>query len=244
MPLASQTATPNLLLRALAAEDFALLQPHLERVELPLREVLYVPNEAIERVYFPEGGVASIVVEEEGGGMIEAGLFGLDGMSGSAVVLGSGQSPHHSMIQVDGGPAMVIGSDKLMDACRGSHELHLVLLRFAHTLSIQAAATAAANANYELPERLARWLLMCHDRSDGDRMRLTHEFMGMMLAVRRSGVTVTLHALEATGAIRSTRGTVSVLDRDRLAEIAGESYGVPENEYRRLIAKFGKNAEQ
>lgn len=242
MSLASQTSTPNLLLRALSADDFMRLQPHLSRVELPLRELLYVPNEPIERVYFLEGGVASIVVEEEGGGMIESGLFGLDGMSGSPLVLGAGQSPHHSMVQVDGGPALVIAADKLMAACRASHELHLVLLRFAHTLTIQAAATAAANAHFELPERLARWLLMCHDRSDCDRMRLTHDFMAMMLAVRRSGVTVTLHSLEGTGAIRSTRGIVTILDRDRLEEIAGESYGVPEAEYCRLIAAFGKHA--
>jgi CRP-like cAMP-binding protein len=128
----------------------------------------------------------------------------------------------------------------LLDAGERSSSLRTLLLRYVHTLVVQTAATASANAHYELPERLARWLLMCHDRVIGDRLQLTHEFMAQMLAVRRSGVTVTLHTLEGTGAIRSTRGLVTVLDRARLAEIAGESYGTPEREYARLIAPFGK----
>jgi hypothetical protein len=81
---------------------------------------------------------------------------------------------------------------------------------------------------------------MCHDRVEGDRIELTHEFIAMMLAVRRSGVTMTLHTLEATGAIRSTRGIVTILDRLRLEEIAGDAYGEAEAEYRRLIGPFGR----
>jgi CRP-like cAMP-binding protein len=114
------------------------------------------------------------------------------------------------------------------------------MLRFVQAMNVQAASTAAANAHYALPERLARWLLMCHDRVDGDHLDLTHDFMSMMLAVRRSSVTVTLHTLEGTQAIRAVRGTVTVLDRNRLEEIAGESYGEAETECRRLIGPFGK----
>jgi CRP-like cAMP-binding protein len=105
---------------------------------------------------------------------------------------------------------------------------------------VQTAQTATANGNYTVPERLARWLLMCHDRIAGDELELTHDFMAMMLAVRRSGVTVTLHTLEAAGAIRSMRGRIIVLDRSKLLAAAGESYGRPEEEYRRLIGAFGK----
>ena len=113
-------------------------------------------------------------------------------------------------------------------------------MRFVQALNVQAASTAAANAHFDLPERLARWLLMCHDRVSSDQLELTHEFMAMMLAVRRSSVTVTLHTLEGTRAIRGTRGSVTVLDRARLEEIAGSSYGEPEDEYRRLLGPFGK----
>ncbi len=236
----SQSSTGNLLLRALSGPDYDLLQQHLTRIDLTLRQRLFEPNEPIETVYFPEGGVCSIVAEQEGGDQVEVGLYGREGMSGAAVIMGAGQSPHASMVQVDHAGAITIPAEQLLLACDRSGSLLQLLLRYAQSLSVQAALTAASNAHYALPERLARWLLMCHDRVEGDQIGLTHEFMSMMLAVRRSGVTVTLHMLEGTGAIRSSRGVVTVLNRERLEEIAGESYGVAEAEYRRLVGPFGK----
>ena len=236
-----QISTNNLLLRALAPGDYARLQPHLERSELELRQTLYEPNVPIERVHFPEGGVVSIISEQEPNEQIEVGLYGYEGMSGAAVVMGADQSPHRSMVQVDGTTSLHIPCERLLEACGESHELRVLLLRYVHTLSVQAALTATANAHYDLPERLARWLLMCHDRMDSDQIELTHEFMSMMLAVRRSGVTVTLHTLEGTGAIRAQRGLVIVRDRARLEEIAGDSYGEAEREYIRLLAPFGRS---
>ena len=143
-------------------------------------------------------------------------------------------------MQVDSTTSLRIASERLLDACAQSDAIESVLLRYVQTLKVQSALTAASNAHYELPQRLARWLLMCHDRLDGEQIELTHEFMAMMLAVRRSGVTVTLHTLEGTGAIRASRGLVTIRDRDRLHEIAGPSYGGAEAEYARLIAPFGK----
>jgi len=229
-----------MLLRSLAGDDFARLEPHLERTTLSTRESLYRPNEPIERVYFPESGVGSITALQEGGDLIEVGLYGREGFSGSAVVLGAEQSPHASMVQVGNLTSLSISSERLLQACDESPRLLRLLLRYSQALNIQAALTAASNAHYALPERLARWLLMCHDRVDGDQIELTHHFISMMLAVRRSGVTITLHTLEGTGAIRSKRGLVHVIDRERLEEIAGDSYGEAEAEYRRLIGPFGK----
>ena len=243
MEALQQSGVGNLLLRYCTAEDFALLQPSLSRTHLEVRAPLYETNRPIQTVYFPEGGVASIVAEQNGGDKVETGLFGLDGMSGTAVVLGAGQSPLHSMIQIDGAPSIQISAAKFDSACDRSTSLRKLMLRFVQAMNVQAASTAAANAHYALPERLARWLLMCHDRVDGDQLELTHEFMSMMLAVRRSSVTVTLHALEGTGAIRSARGAILILDRGRLEEFAGESYGEAEREYQRLIGPFGKGAE-
>jgi len=168
------------------------------------------------------------------------GLVGYEGMSGTAVLLDAGQSPQASMVQINGSPALEIASEQLVQACDASPTLRKLFLRFVQSLNVQAASTAAANSYFALPERLARWLLMCHDRVDGDQLELTHEFMSMMLGVRRSSVTLTLHTLEGTRAIRGTRGWITVLDRQRLEEIAGESYGEPENEYRRLVGPFGK----
>jgi CRP-like cAMP-binding protein len=235
-----QGSIANLLLRALTEADFDMLGPHLEREQLKLRDPIFEPNEAIERVYFLEEGVASIVSEQEGGEQVEVGLYGREGMSGAAVIMGAEQSPHASMIQVGNPSAHVISSARLLAACDKSSSLRLVLTRYAQSLSVQAAMTAASNAQYALPERLARWLLMCHDRTEADRMELTHEFLSMMLAVRRSGVTVTLHTLEGMGAIRSARGVVTVTNRSRLEEIAGDAYGQAEAEYRRLIGPFGR----
>ncbi len=235
-----QSSTPNLLLRAMSPDDYALIGPYLERSALPLRTVLIEADVPIERVHFLEQGVTSVVTDQEGGDAVEFGLIGHDGMTGMPVVLGAVQSPHRSFIQVGQAVSLHLPSAALLDAFARSGTLRELLLRHVHTLIVQTAATASANSHYELPERLARWLLMCHDRVTGDRLELTHEFMAQMLAVRRSGVTVTLHTLEGTGAIRSTRGQVMVLDRARLMEIAGESYGRPEREYARLIGPFGK----
>jgi len=239
MEALQQSAVGNLLLRYCEPRDFDILRPHLRRRNLPTHTVVVRPNEPIEHVYFPEGCVVSIVADESGD-KVEVGLVGYDGMSGTAVLLDAGQSPQASMVQINGSPALEIASEQLVQACDASPTLRKLFLRFVQSLNVQAASTAAANSSFALPERLARWLLMCHDRVDGDQLELTHEFMSMMLGVRRSSVTLTLHTLEGTRAIRGTRGWITVLDRQRLEEIAGDSYGEPEQEYRRLVGPFGK----
>jgi CRP-like cAMP-binding protein len=100
---------------------------------------------------------------------------------------------------------------------------------------LQLAHSALANARYNMPERLARWILMCHDRLQDDDLPLTHEFLGLMLGVRRSGVTDQIHILEGIRAIKATRGNIKVVDRPKLEDIAGGSYGVPEQEYEKHI---------
>jgi hypothetical protein len=127
-----------------------------------------------------------------------------------------------------------------MRACDESQSLRKLLLGYVQCGIVQAAQTAASSGNNELPERLARWFLMCHDRVEGDEKAITHEFLGMMLAVRRSGVTVALHSLEGASAIKARRGLVTVTNRERLLEIANGSYGEAEAEYRRLTGAFGK----
>ena len=238
-----QSTVGNLLLRHCDPDDFELLRPHLTRQSLPTHTIVVHPNEPIRHVYFPEGGVVSIVAEQERGDQVEVGLVGQEGMSGTAVLLDAGQSPQASMVQINGSFALEMDAELLVRICDARPSLRRLLMRFVQALIVQAASTAAANAQFTLPERLARWLLMCHDRVGGDQLELTHEFMSMMLAVRRSSVTVTLHTLEGTGAIRGTRGWVTVLDRARLEEIAGRSYGEPEDEYRRLLGPFGKGKQ-
>jgi CRP-like cAMP-binding protein len=236
----SQSYTRNLLLGACSPADFALLQTDLTRVELTMRQTLYLPDEAIGHVYFLESGLASVVARQHDGAEIEVGIFGCEGMSGAPILLGVDRSPHHCFMQLAPATALAIPTEALTRACDQSRSLRKLLLAYVQCSIVQAAQTAASNGNNELPERLARWLLMCHDRVEGDQIAITHEFLGMMLAVRRSGVTVALHALEGALAIKARRGLVTVSDRERLLEIADGSYGGAEAEYRRLIGPFGK----
>jgi CRP-like cAMP-binding protein len=240
MSLADEAYTTNLLLNAMTADDLALLKPWLKRVELKTEQVLSGANALIEHVYFLEGGIASIVSIRRDSGRTEVGIFGCEGMSGTTLVMGVNRSPHETFMQVDGTTALRIDSDKLVEAMEASRSLTKLLLAYAHVLMVQTAACAVGNAHHQVEARLARWLLMCHDRVEGDEILLTHEFMAMMIGCQRSGVTVTLHVLEGMGAIRSKRGRVIVRSRDMLEDLAGDAYGEPEGEYRRLIAPFGR----
>jgi len=234
--------TSNLLLNAMSADDLALLRPHLVRVELEREQTLVMANVAITHVYFLEGGIASIISEMDETGPTEVGIFGCEGVSGVSAILGSETSPNKTFMQVDGTTAFCADLAQLRAVMAQSPTLTAVLLKYVQTVLVQLTHSAITNAHHRMEARLARWLLMCHDRVDQDDIALTHRFMSMMITAQRSGVTVTLHILEGVGAIRSTRGLVTILDRDKLEDIAGEAYGAPEAEYRRLIAPFGRSS--
>ena len=237
----SPSYTSNLLLNAVSANDLELLKPHLVRIKLEREHVLVAPDEPIEHVYFLEGGIASIVSDMPDTGPCEIGIFGREGLSGLSAILGSETTPNKTFMQVDGTTALRIDLVRLQAAMNQSSTLAAAVLKFIQTMMVQVSHTAVSNAHHRLEGRLARWLLMCHDRVEGDEIVLTHRFMSMMITAQRSGVTVTLHILEGGGAIRSTRGLVTILNRERLEDIAGDAYGAPEAEYRRLIAPFGRS---
>ena len=231
--------SPNTLLRSLSDHDGDLLGPHLTRVDLAPRQSLVKRGRPVEHVYFPEGGVVSIVAVMTDTGSVEAGIFGREGVSATCLLLGADRSPHDSFVQVGPMTALRIDADRYLAAVAASDTLRIVLLRYVQTALVQSAQSMATNATQRMEARLARWLLMCHDRVDGDEIALTHEFMGMMIGAERSKVTITLHVLEGAGLIRGERGRIIIRDRDRLEELAGDSYGVPEAEYRRLIGPLG-----
>jgi CRP-like cAMP-binding protein len=171
-----------------------------------------------------------------GGRDIEVGVVGREGVTGTAIVQGDTQSPHITFVQVQGA-AYRIEADQFRYALSVNKRLRDLLTAYVRALAIQVSYTALANGRSKIEERLARWLLMVHDRVDGDRFNLTHEFLAVMLGVRRPGVTVSLHVLEGNGLIKSNRGEVIILDREGLIDLANGSYGVPEREYERLIAR-------
>ncbi|SFP46040.1 cAMP-binding domain of CRP or a regulatory subunit of cAMP-dependent protein kinases [Mesorhizobium sp. NFR06] len=224
-----QSVIRNRLLASLSPDDFALVQPHLEAVTFEVREHLFRADQKIAHVTFPEFGVASIVADT-GEGRFEVGMVGSEGLVGVPIVLGVDRSPHTCLVQASG-EAVRIGAEALHAAMDQSLTLRALLLRFVHTFIVQVSQTAYANAGYSIEERLARWLLMTHDRLERDDLPITHEFMSVMLGTRRPGVTLAVQMLEGVGVIRATRGHITVRDRDKLEQIAGQSYGFAEKEY-------------
>jgi CRP-like cAMP-binding protein len=224
----------NRLLALLSANDFDLLEPHLQSVTLEVRKSLEKPNKRIEAVHFPESGFASVVAVQSGGKQVEVGLIGREGMTGLPIVLGNHSSPHATYIQASG-EGKCIPSGELRDATRSSLSLRDSFLKYVQAFGVQTAHTAISNAQSRMDVRLARWLLMAHDRIGDDTLPLTHEFLSLMLGVRRPGVTYALNALRKLGLISNRRGEITVRSRKGLERIAGEAYGTPEAEYRRLI---------
>lgn len=234
MPEFQQSSHRNRLLRLMRAEDYALLAPHLEPCSADKGDILFRRDAPIERVWFMESGIGSIVSASAEGLQVESGLFGRDGFGPVALVMGSDRSPHEGMVQLPD-DCFSLSADAFTQAIEQSATLRTLLLRYAQTLSVQTSYTALSNAVHQIDERLARWLLMCHDRMDGDELPLTHEFMSIMLAVCRPSVTTALHVLEGNGFTRAERGCVIVRDRAAMEEFAGDAYGKPEAEYERLI---------
>jgi len=224
----------NQLLASLKSDDLALLSSSLRRVELPLMTVLEEPGEPIKNVYFFESGFASVVTG--GKPAIEIGLIGREGMSGVSLVMGDDRSSNQTFMQAPA-VALQLGAQRLGRALVASSTLRVSLLRYALAFGVQTAHTALANGKARLDVRLARWLLMAHDRFDGDPFPFTHRFIALMLGVRRPGVTDALHVLEGNGLIKASRGRITVVDREGLEAHAGTTYGVPEAEYRRLLRK-------
>jgi CRP-like cAMP-binding protein len=224
----------NKLLAAMSASDFALLRPHLKSIELPVFKDLEQPNRRIDMVYFMESGIASVVAIQPDDTKVEVGLIGREGMSGIAVVLGGNQSPNSTYIQVAGDGRRILASElrKAMDA---SESLRGLLFKFVQVYITQTTQTAIANARAHINQRLARWILMAHDRTGNDTIPLTHEFLALMLGVRRAGVTEALQSFKRRELIDTGRNRILVCNRKGIERVARGSYGVPEKEYRRLI---------
>ncbi|MFP3547412.1 Crp/Fnr family transcriptional regulator [Rhizobium sp. SIMBA_035] len=226
--------TENLILRQLSSEDTKLLAPMAEKVELRQHEVLFEALQPIRYVYFFDGGLSSEIAASPDGHVIEVGCIGNEGYSSVPVVLGVGSSPHRSFMQA-GGSALRVASADLKRCMLASPTLASLLLRFAHVFMVQVAATALADGRYKVEQRLARWLLMSADRL-GSELSLTHDFLSLMLGVRRPSVTDALHVLEGEKTIYADRGSIKIRHRSKLRELAGDAYGVPESEYQKVIS--------
>src|ERR1700712_4720026 len=179
----NKASVQNYLLKSLSGEDFALLQPNLESVKLELREHFFRAGETMTHVLFPASGLMSIVADIEQG-RYEVGMAGREGLVGVPIVLGVDDTPHTAFVQGIG-EGLRITASQFRSAMDQSASLRSILLRFVHTFVVQVSQTAYANAAYDMEARLARWILMTHDRIDGDELIMTHEFISTMLGTGR-----------------------------------------------------------
>jgi CRP-like cAMP-binding protein len=222
----------NQILRRLSPDDFRAIEPCLERVELTLKQDLITPGEPITHVWFPESGMCSVIASARGSEAIEVGLIGLEGMTDHVTKLGD-TSVLKSFVQMPG-TALAVAAERYLAWTKRPSVL-AVVLRYQQSMIVQVSYTALSHGSFNVEERLARWLCMSFDRSLGADLPLIHEFIAMMLGVRRSGVTTALHILEGHQAIKATRGSIKLRDRAALEELTQGGYGVPEQEYARLM---------
>lgn len=232
----------NLLLGSLEPEAFAFVRPHLEQVPLKQRHVIAAADDPMDFVWFPECGLTSIADVLADGRRIEVALIGRDGMINSQLLLGGNRASFEASVQAGEARLLRLDARILRELCARHESAHRLFLRFTYTLSVQTARTLASTVRDCTEKRLSRWLLMCHDRVDGDDIGVGHRHIGDALGVRRSTVTDTVHIVEGRGAILGRRGRITIRDRRRLEEIAGASYGFPETNYRSLIGPFGKGS--
>jgi CRP-like cAMP-binding protein len=224
MSAGNRTNLKNRLLAALSPADFEQLAPHLHPVPLSLRQVLYEPGLEIEKLYFVEEGLCSILTVMADGSTVEVGMIGNDGMVGFSAILITGQaSPSEVIVQVPGS-ARCINTAQFRTAFNQSEGIRRVVHRCIADSLMLGAQTAACNRLHSMEQRLARWLLMASDRIASDTMPMTHEFLAQMLGVRRSGVTLVCGELQRSGLIGYHHGTMTILNREGVQALACECY--------------------
>lgn len=233
----SQSAVPaphNRLLAALPPEDLARLWPQLQPTEVKLRQVLHAADEPIEAVYFPEGGVISMLAQLEEGQTAEVGLAGSEGMVGLPLLMGSDSGAVEAMCQAPG-TMLRLRTDLFLRALDESPALRALLLRYALAFHHQVSQTAACNGNHALDQRLARWLLMAHDRAEGDEFPMTQDFLALMLCVHRPSVTVAARLFQQAGLIRYAHGHMVVTDRAGLEAASCECHSAVRRQFEKLL---------
>lgn len=213
----------NRLLADLPPEDLSELIQHLEPVSLPKKQILYEVGAPLDRVYFIEEGLASVLTTMEDGASSEVGMVGPEGLVGASALLGGSVSAQHIVMQLPG-RGHHIPAKHCKSVFDHSPEVRRVVLRFIEDLLNLSAQTAGCNRLHSVEQRSARWLLMASDRIGSKSLLLTQEFLAAMLGVRRSGVSEAMSELQRSGLLRYRRGEITIIDRVGLEQTACECY--------------------
>jgi CRP-like cAMP-binding protein len=226
--------TENLLLAKFPSDEFGRLRPHFERVSLAHGQHVIVPDEPIRHVYFPSGCLLSLVTTMSDGATVESGVIGREGMSGIPVLLDAETTTMPTFTQVPG-EAVRLRAGLLKEAYERNADVRRLLNRYMHTVVVVGSHAAACNRLHKLEERFCKWLLMSSDGVGSDEVALTHEYLAVMLGVRRAGVTEAAVKVQEAGVITYRRGHVRILERGRLEAMACECFGRTKAEYERLL---------
>lgn len=237
MPTSSsqnQPGTGNRLLDALPAAALDRLRPHLETIPLPRAQAIHEPGDLVEHSVFPTSGLISMVAMTGDGQWVETGMVGKEGMFSVATVLGDDTPSQRAMVQL-AGSGLRMSAAVLHEEAEANPKVRALLLRYVQATLTTAAQAAACNRLHLLERRFARWLLSVHDRAEGDTFPMTHDFLAMMLGVRRPGVTVAAQTLREDGLITYTHGIVTIIDRPGLEAASCDCYGFIREELKRLL---------
>jgi len=229
----SNNSYKNRILASLPKAEIARLAPHLSKLPLPSGTTLLNPGEEIVYAYFLESGLASVVVAMENGNTVETGITGNEGIVGFPVLLGTKSMPTRTFMQIPG-DGYRIKAQHLSDEFERPGKLRKQINTYFQAHLVQTAQTAACNRLHDIAERLARWLLICHDRMESDEFTITHEFLGHMLGTPRSTVTLAAGILQKADLVHYSRGRIHILNRKGLEKAACECYQTTRNEFDRL----------
>lgn len=215
----------NFLLNRLTRSDYDLLAGEFETVTLAPEQIIYRHDEPIEYVYFPTTAMLSWIATTSEGERVEVGVVGWEGMVGIPEILGYESSPYAVEVELPG-EAVRIGAQRFKAEFQRFASIHSILFRYTYTALMQLAQSNACGRFHTVEERLCRWLLMAHDRSASDELRLTQEILAGMIGARRPAVTLVVGALQKAGLIQARRGRIVLLDRERMEAAACECYPI------------------
>jgi CRP-like cAMP-binding protein len=224
----------NRLIKGLPRKEQHKILEHCETVDINFGDILCEPGQVIQHVHFPLTGFISLVTTLSGHEPLEMGLIGNEGMLGVTLMLDVKTVPMRAVVQ-GAGTVLRISSPHFQRALLDNPSLRPTLNRYLYTLMAQLAQSAACTHFHEIEPRLARWLLMTHDRSHANHFHLTHDFLANMLGVRRSGITIAAGALQIRNLIHYARGEISVLDRKGLEAASCECYKALINDYKQVL---------